>query len=385
MKILAITMNVGKTVPGIVSERIIQGISFMHNIDILTAEYKPSIDLPNVSKIVISKKCTPHPRIEKLLISIFGVSPYDWFWAWKSKKQLKSARCDHYDIIISYLSFQNYAALITGKYLSKRYKSKYAVHCLDAIPAPFGWLNYDWFYKGLIKMMKKYLSSIDALFSTNHQMLNYQLSTFKPKKNLITSVIYTPGQNKVKLFPRPDQEINNFVYTGGIYGLRKSKYILDGFEKLLEVYPSSKLVFIGSLLSSLSLSGLKPETLLKIEIFPFTFNLEPYYNCATALLDIDADIDKDVFLSSKVTNYIMINRIIICETGINSPAHNLFKDIDSIILCSHDSDQLCEAMKQAILLKQSISFNDRNKVIRLFQIENIVDQLNKSFQLMVAT
>jgi glycosyltransferase involved in cell wall biosynthesis len=229
-------------------------------------------------------------------------------------------------------------------------------------------------------MMGRYLCNVDALFSTNYQMLNYQLTTFNPKKHLITNVIYTPSQIKIKTFPKPDTKTNYFVYTGLFYRVRRSVYILEGFEKLLRIYPDSKLIFVGSQLSSLSLTGLKPETLMKIDIIPFTRDLDPYYHSATALLDIDADIENDVFLSSKVTTYIMINRIIICETGMNSPARHLFKGIDSIIKCGHDPEQLCEAMKKSILLKHAISFEDRNTIIKMFQIENIVGQIDCSLK-----
>jgi hypothetical protein len=44
MRILIITMNVGRTAPGIVFERLIYGLSSLHQIDVLTADYDPSID-----------------------------------------------------------------------------------------------------------------------------------------------------------------------------------------------------------------------------------------------------------------------------------------------------------------------------------------------------
>jgi hypothetical protein len=224
--------------------------------------------------------------------------------------------------------------------------------------------------------MAKYLHHVNAFFTTNDQMLNYQFKTFIPKEHLITNVIYNPGLDKIKEFPKSDQIINNFVYTGGIYGPRKAEYLMEGFEKLLEIYPDSKLVFVGSQLSTISLAKLKPETLNKIDIISFTRDLDPYYSCAVALIDIDGDIDNDVFISSKITNYIMLNRIIISQTGINSPSRHLFKNIDSIIQCDHDSDQLCEAMQKSIIMRNSISFADRNAIIKLFQLENIVDQMN---------
>lgn len=370
-------MNVGRTARGIVFERLIHGLSSMHQIDVLAAEYDPSIDLSKVHKIIISKRAYIHPRIHKFLISLFGIDIYDSFWSWKSIRLLKFRKVIQYDIVLSFLSNYNYGAVIAGKRIAKKYKCKYAIHSLDAVPAP-GWPEDYGYYIGSKRFIAKYLSKADAFFTTNSQMLKYQLSTFRHSKSLITDVIYTPSIQKPIKFPNSKGETNYFVYTGGIYGARTDKYLLKGFEKLLEVYPDSYIFFVGYHYLPSSFQNLNQRTLERIKIFPFTKELDPYYSCATALIDIDADIENDVFLSSKIANYIMINRIIITETGENSPSRILFKDIDSIIQCNHDSDQMYEAMKKSIKMKGNNIFEDRKSVSELFCIDNVVKRLNNS-------
>lgn len=378
MKILIITSNVGRTAPGIVFERLIQGLSFLHQIDVLTADYDPSIDLSMVGNIITSKILYIHQRIYKSLISLFGVNPYDCFWAWKSIRLLETKKLNQYDIVFSFLSFHNYAALIAGEKFAVKYNCKYAVYSVDAVPAPVGWPENYVYYRGVKRLMAKYLSKADVFFTTNNQMLSYQLSTFTPSKSLITDVIHNSSIGGIKAFPNSNCETNYFVYTGGIYGARKVKYLLEGFEKLLELYPDSYVIFVGSHLAPSSLSNLNQGTLERIKLFPFTKELDPYYSCATALIDIDADIENDVFLSSKIINYIMINRIIITETGENSPSRHLFKEINSIIQCSHDSNQMYEAMKKSVLIKGCITFEDRRSVSELFSLENVVKRLDIS-------
>ena len=377
-------MKIGQSAVGIVFERLIQKLSALHEVDVLTADYEPSLDLSSVSEIIFSKKINLHQRAKVFFISLLGVDPTDRLWAWKSKRLIDAKKGDDYDIILSFLSFQYYATAIAGSFIAKNSSAKFAIHSLDAIPAPGGWLKNGRYYRSLKKMMAKYLKNADAFFATNQQMLEYQLNTFTAKKHLITNVIYNPGQEKVKDLALPASGINNFVYTGGIYGLRKSIYILKAFEKLLEIYPESKLIFVGTQLPTNSLTVIKPETQAKIEIVPFTLDLDPYYQCATALIDIDADIENDVFMSSKVTTYVMINRIIICETSTNSPAWHLFKNIDSIILSNHDSDDFCEAMKKSIVINKSVSFTDREEIRTQFQLENIVYKLNNSLKKIIA-
>lgn len=379
MKILVITEDVGKNAPGIVFERLLQGLSIQNEVTILTANYEPDIVLNKVCDVVISPKLIIHPRIYKLLIGIFGVNPYDIYWASKSINVLRRRVNTRYEIVMSFLSYSHFAGLIAGYSYSKKYSICHAVYSVDAIPPPPGWLKFDYYYSGLQKMISKYLSNVSFLFSLNNQMLNYQLKTFIPKKKIISGVIYTPGYNSVKVFPNSNLiSTYNFVYTGGIYGLRKADYILSGFQKLLKTVPNAVLQFIGSQLEPELLSSLDSNTLRKIEILPFTKDLDPFYREATALIDIDADVENDVFLSSKISNYLMINRIIISETSMNSPSRFLFKGINSIIQCEHNDDQLCKAMKKAIELKDKVSFDDRKSVIQLFKIENIIKELNNT-------
>lgn len=374
-------MNVGRTAPGIVFEKIIQGLSYHHKIDLITADYNPTTDL-SIETIKTFKKYSLHPRISKIFISIFNVDPTDCYWAWKVSKTVKKDA--KYDLVFSFLSSGNYAAIISGAKLSGKVGCKLAIHSTDAIPAPIGWVKNDMFYKGLKELMHKYLSMADAYFTTNLQMLNYQLLTFKPKINLITNIIYNSGLSQMQTFPINDSGTYNFVYTGGIYGARKADNIIKGFVKLLKIHPNSKLIFIGSHFSTISLSEYNTSELNRIDFIPYTNNLEPYYVSATALIDIDADIENDVFISSKMPIYLMINRIIISETSDNSPSKQLFKGINSVFQCTHNSDQLCDAMIKAINLKEKIAFDDRNKKIELFKIENIINQLNSSLRKTIA-
>lgn len=380
MKILVITENVGRTSPGIVFERLIQGLALKNDIDLLTSDYDPSLDLSNVSKIVLLSKRYVHPRIYKLLISLFTINPFDYFWGIKALKNIKFSGTN-YDVILCFMSFHHYSSIVAGKMIAENLKCKLAILSVDAVPAPLGWPENSGYRKGVLKMMRHYLSFADVIFSSNKQMLDYQLSLLLQKKNILSDIIYNPSYGEFVILPIVDSESYNFVYTGGIYGARKSEYILKGFQKLLKNFPDSNLIFVGTRKESLSLEFLDMETLLKIVIIPHTKDLSQYYNISTALIDIDADIENDVFISGKMTNYLMINRIIISETGTNSPSRQLFKNLDSVIQCDHNPDQLYEAMKKAIQIRETVDFIDRKDVLKLFCIENVIDTLNSNLKL----
>lgn len=376
MKILIITMNVGRTAPGIVFERFIYGLSQIHDVDVVTADFDPTMSLSKVNNIIEIRKARLHHRVPKLLISIFGINPIDWLWSERVIKQLRDKQLTNYDLVFSLISFHNYAGLIAAAKYASMIKSKFATYSVDAIPAPIGWSQNDSYYRGVRKMMKSYLSKVDLFFAANEQMLQYQLTTFNPKKSSICEVLYNTNDGKMKFYENPESDKYTFLYTGSIYQVRKSEYILKAFERLLITYPTAELVFVGTKLSEEALAVLNMETKKSIRILSFTKDLAPYYQEATALIDIDADLENDVFLSSKIVNYLLINRVIISETGKNSPSRKIFEGIESIIQCDHDVLQLYEAMKKAISIKKEVKFEDRKSKIELFSIKNVIQHLN---------
>lgn len=373
MRILVITENIGKIAPGIVFERLIHGLSVDNGVCVATANYEPSIEFSMLNNVKVIKKPKIHQRLFRILSILFIINPVDWYWSKNAIKQINKIGFNNFDVILSLVSFQHYCGLIAGKIYAKKKKIRHAVYFVDAIPAP-GWLKDKRYYNAILKFVKGQLNDVDFFFSSNEQMLEFQMKTFVPKRGIKSGVLYNPSFGGFKSFPITNTNTSNFVYAGGIYGARKAKYILKGFENLLKIYPNSKLQFIGSKISDVLLFSLEQNTLAKIEILPFASDLNPFYQNATALLDIDAELENDVFMSSKMSNYIMINRIIVSETGMNSPSRYLFKGISSVLQCEHDAEQLCEAMKQAIEMRDSINFNDRCVVIDLFKIENIIEK-----------
>jgi hypothetical protein len=377
VKILIITANVGRTAPGIVFERLINGLSVRHEVDLISADYDPSIDLSLIKRRVEIKKRELHPRLFKLIISILGIDPLDMIWKRKVLNTLKKKESDTYDVVFSLISFHHYSALIAGEAIArKNQKSKFVVYSVDAIPAPIGWSNNDVYFRKVRSLMSKYIPKTDVFFSANKQMLEYQLSFIKTLPTFSSDVLYNPSSGVFKQYETtPTNPV--FLYTGGIYQVRKVDYILKAFERFVEQYPNSKFIFVGSQIREDVLKSISTKARSAIEIHPFTRDLDPFYKNATALIDIDADLENDVFLSSKIVNYLNINRIIISETGLNSPSRHLFKEIPSIIQCDHNSDELYEAMIKSNLIRSNISYEDRLATIEIFSVEKNIEKFEK--------
>jgi hypothetical protein len=146
-------------------------------------------------------------------------------------------------------------------------------------------------------------------------MLDYQLNELKllDKKNF---VLYNPTGIYKELNNRYIKK-NTFLYLGSLYGKRDPETLIIMFLDLLEVVSDAKLIFVGS--SIILADYLIPEEKLKnFEVVDWTDSPEKYIEEAEILLDYNANIDNDVFLSSKLTKYLAYNRKVLILSGINS-------------------------------------------------------------------
>lgn len=383
-KILIVTENLGKTAPGIVFERLASELSSRHDADIICLNNKsliPECELNLIyaadswlSKALLSSRIKK--RISKISLILFKD---DWAARLNAlflKNSFRYRENHKYDLCISMISFGHTSPLIFAEYLKKLMpKTINAAYFVDAIPAPIGWSISNKEYHGLKHYISKRMEKLDAIFSSNDQMLDYQISVTERKIPDLRGVILNPTSGKKQILPPPPKNRFNFLYTGGIYGKRTPKHILNAFKIVLKKHPKSYLVFVGTTFQEEDFSMLTNEERAQVEVHPFTQDLTQFYAEATALLDIDAELDGDVFLSSKVTNYLTIDRIIISETGKNSPARILLSNTQSIFQCNHDCQEIAQNMCKAIEKTSLIDYADRLHLIKIFSPDYIIDKL----------
>lgn len=121
-------------------------------------------------------------------------------------------------------------------------------------------------------------------------------------------------------------------------------------------------------------SILTPAERSHITIAPHTNNLAPLFADAKVLLDIDADRKKDPFLSSKIASYLRVNRVVVSETGEDTPSRELFAGYRTIVQCDHSAESVYEGLKHALELAESddLDFSERKPLVEMFSAENIV-------------
>ena len=117
---------------------------------------------------------------------------------------------------------------------------------------------------------------------------------------------------------------------------------------------------------------LTPQEKEHIHILKQTDDLAPLFSRAKVLVDIDADLEKDPFLSSKIVTYLKVNRMIVCETGHDTPSREMFAGLKTIIQCDHNADSLYNGMKRALeMANEQQDYSERKEVIKEFSTEHV--------------
>lgn len=378
MNILCIVNEIGDSAAGQVFDTIIKELSTSHNVYIICpnahASYSSHDTITLLPTISPPKKLRWSLSMSSALL--FGLNINDYIGAKKHIKEVGISTLPHIDSILSFVSSQRYFGLILGKYLSKHLQAKWAVYSVDPIPAPYPWTKNYFLRKRIEQVFRRLAKRCDLFMSSNLQMLQYQLKIlkgFQGHTEVIHTPIYLPQHNY-----KPNNSLApSFLYTGHVYGLRRIDNILSAFRLLLEDFPNAKIVFVGHNSTNLFATYQDLINFKSLEIHKFATDLSTFYDNSTVLLDINADIDNDVFLSSKIINYLVIPKPIISISGANSPSRQIFTNDNSIIHCNHKVEEIYKAFKRSLSIKEQCN---REHYIRMFSSQHICKVLIKALE-----
>ena len=338
MKILILTTSIGDNAPGKVFLSYINMVKELgYEVDVVSTK-----NVSNISSDIVHRSYI-HPRLRKLSIITFGVDVFD---LWLAKRSAYLYLKD-YSHIISMVSAHHFFPLYMGYLLKKIKKStKWIVYSVDAIPAPKGWDIGQLYTDGLVRMINKYLGIADGLYFSNQEMLQYQ-------KNLLdfeflgrSGVLYTVPNAQYREYEYKEEESFNLMYMGGIYQARKVDELLKGFDIFQKNVSNTKLFFIGTNREAVNTTGLSEDAIKKIIFVDYVSDLTFYYEISNVLIDIDADIDNDVFISSKFFTYVSVNRYILSITRCESPVRKFLSEnsVESVFTADIDKISIFNAI-----------------------------------------
>lgn len=368
MKILAIYFKADSGI-SIFYERIIEELTHRCEVDVL-CDKQPELPFETARNIYIHRFPQKQAGWYRRFLRWFRATPFSQMW---SRKAYEIVAKD-YDVVITFMATTQLTSVVCGKYISQQLGCKFAIYSVDAIPAPGGWTSKRSVFYGKKSGVARTFSAADYVAASNRHMLEYQLTTFKNKPTLVTDVLLTPSP--AECYNNPPSEEPIFLYTGSLYGLRNPNHFLKAFKRLLKSHPSAQLVVVGMRKKLGKIDRiLTPEERKRVVTAAHTSDLEPYFRRAKVLVDIDADLDKDPFLSSKIVTYLKVNRVILSETGRITPSREIFAGLNTVVQCDHNEESLYRGMLRAIEVADSEpDFSEREPLIKEFSIEVVSEK-----------
>lgn len=358
-------------------QRIVEYLGRTNEVDVLsdTKQITPFVNVRQHHHV----RCSVRNRKWYLnCLRWFRMAPIPDKWCRKACKAIDR----DYDVILSMTGTPHTIVTALGRSLAKRLGCKFAIYTTDAIPAPGGWVSPE-VYRSRLQDVRRSFPAADYLAAANPHMLRYQLDTFKDKckKNIETDVLLTPSPSRSFIYDNSLQE-NIFLYTGVFYNLRRVDHFLKAFKRLLAVYPDAQFYIVGKGSEPVAIDRLLTEQERQhVHLAKHTSDLDPYFSRAKVLVDIDADLNKDPFLSSKIATYIKVNRVILCETGKITPSREMFAGMQTIIQCDHNEDSLYNGMLRAIEVANSNpDFSERDALVEQFSIESVTATLQAGLE-----
>ena len=365
MKILAVYFRAGSGV-SVIYERVIEQLAKHAQVDILS-DQAPISDMASVRRVYTHPFSKSRSKWYRKFVRWFGAAPFSKRWSGEAMSLFE----EEYDLVIAFVTSAQLTPAVFGRLYTEQHNTKFAIYSVDAIPAPGGWTRRRNEFWGKRRLVAKTFATADYLASSNPHMLKYQLSVFPNKPSLYSDVLFTPSPDRYYVAPPSDEML--FLYTGSLYGMRNPDHFFKAFKRLLVKYPNAQFLIVGITKKLRNLEKiLTPEELKHVTSASHTQNLEPLFTRAKVLVDIDADLEKDPFLSSKIVTYMKANRVILSETGRITPSREIFAGMKTVVQCDHNEDSLYEGMLRAIEIADSNpDFSEREDIIKEFSIETV--------------
>ena len=368
MKILLITYNLGGTASGVVTERLAnemlkQGI----DLKIITSFNKSKI---NEDKIIeVRDFIREDTLIKNLQLKIYqllfhGYYDCNYIWRYRSilvaKKLIQSWEPD-----LIYSRSTPFDSFDVGIKLRKLIGKPLLIHYTDPRPAPLEYVPAGDRRDAHRESSKYYLSSADFISMGTNEAISYmEMEIGITLKNRVFVSPDSVAFPDLQFLEKSTTKEIHLVYLGDIYGSRNVHPLLDAiselrlkeFEIVLDVYTNR-------------VTEIYPDF---VKIKGRTNNVKKALGDADILVDIDGNDQYPVFVSSKLKEYIVVNRPIISITPANSPSANICKNLETISCVRNESKELANCIRHMISCSDGFDYTERHELIRRFSVNTIL-------------
>ena len=230
------------------------------------------------------------------------------------------------------------------------------LHFFDLLPPKEHWKGNRRIRRWEKKIVEQRINGLDFISTISSKMLKEQLAIIK-ERDIKSGVFYNPGNNiEIGMLSKPTNIGSIIVlYTGLLLPIRRP----DLFFKAIADFDATiwQFLFVGNNKREDWFEGDHLGDLIKF--LPNTNDLLPLYNQSSILLDLDVMVD-DVYISSKFTNYLGLNRYIFSVSPIGSAARELVDGCETVIFSEGGYENIRNGLEE---IKKHLQFGRGNKSI----------------------
>jgi len=170
-----------------------------------------------------------------------------------------------------------------------------------------------------------------------------------------------------------NQDKTVFLYAGRFYGHRSPDALLAGLALYLKCNSTAVFRFLGAdPVPILRIAGELGIT-DNIEVLPFSRDVISHFKDANVLVALDAMVGEPVFLSTKIVEYLMVDRFVLLVSPSASPASRLVRRFsDTALQVSGDPYEIANGMNDmALRAYTKESFVSRFDGIKDYSAESV--------------
>jgi hypothetical protein len=138
-----------------------------------------------------------------------------------------------------------------------------------------------------------------------------------------------------------------FLYAGNFYGLRTAGKLIEGFALFLKGSPGATLVFAGTDPSAVMPHAERLGVAHSVRILPFTRDIRAAFRSADVLVAVDSSAGAQVFLSTKLVEYCVVDRFVLLVGPPHGPGVSLLERFpDTAVTAGEDPEAISRAMTE---------------------------------------
>lgn len=302
---------------------------------------------PNLRSIVLQNVYLPR-KLFSLVNRITGTPGSYYFWC--RRVAALAPQLTGHDLV--YGRSAPISSAEACRRLAGRLRQPYWVHYSD--PFPYPWVGSGTpLFRRQAAYSREVLNQAGTITFTTREALKFQERSTELELERKSFVLQHIGPEPAWLAKNSDQS-PVFAYIGSFYGKRNANALLEGFSAVLKTHPKARFVFVGSNPAWVLPEAERLGVAAAVEVTPRVKDVQPCMANADVLVALDADCGEPVFMTTKIVEYLLVNRPVLMVTTANSPSAQLVRRFPtSTVLVNEASDAIASGLDQALKLSPS--------------------------------